>query len=304
VFDSFFTSSYRVVTEAFLSEQRTKVNMDLPDLSLGLSGTHVLVTGGAGFIGSAAVRAFLAAGAVVSALDIDSDKIAAFPKHDRLFWQNVDITSESAMESAFEKARRDHGVVQVCVALASIDYSYLVHHASLAQMPLSQWRRTMQVNVEGTFLTARTWLRQMGEHALSSTTALRNWSLVIIGSEAADFGITGNADYSAGKAAVQIGLVQSLKADVARIHAGARVNAVAPGAVDTAQFQRECQEDPRALWREAQATTALPQPVPVEAVAKSVLFLASENWSSHVTGQVIPVDSGKQGKVHWMPGEK
>lgn len=173
--------------------------MDLPDLSLGLSRTHVLVTGAAGSIGTATVLAFLAAGSLVSALDINADAIAKFPPHPNLSWHNVDITSESDLEAAFETARLQRGgvVVQVCVALASIDLSYLAHHESLADMPLEQWRRTMKVNLEGTFLTARTWMRQIREHATPLT---RNVSLVIIGSEAAEFGVTGNADYSAGKA--------------------------------------------------------------------------------------------------------
>lgn len=274
--------------------------MDLPDLSLGLHGTHVLITGGAGYIGSATVKAFLAAGATVSAFDINAEKMKAFPHHPNLFWHRVDITSESGLEGAFETIRQQHGLVQVCVALASIDYSYLAHHPSLADMPLAQWQDTMRVNVEGTFLTARTWLRQLKAHA---TATARNLSLIIIGSEAAETGVTGNADYSSGKAAVQIGLVQSLKKDVVKLHSRARVNAIAPGAVDTPQFRKECEEDPDELWRAAQATAALREPVPVDAVARSVLFLASENWSGNVTGQVLSVDSGKQGKVHWMPGE-
>ena len=274
--------------------------MDLPNLSLGLHGTHVLITGGAGYIGSATVKSFLAAGAIVSAFDINDEKMRAFPDHPNLFWHRVDITSESRLETAFETIRQQHGLVQVCVALASIDYSYLAHHSSLADMPLAQWQDTMRVNVEGTFLTARTWLRQLKAHATPTT---RNLSLIIIGSEAAEIGVTGNADYSSGKAAVQIGLVQSLKKDVVKIHPRARVNAIAPGAVDTPQFRKECEEDPDELWRAAQATTALREPVTVDAVARSMVFLASENWSGNVTGQVLSVDSGKQGKVHWMPGE-
>ena len=49
--------------------------------------------------------------------------------------------------------------------------------------------------------------------------------------------------------------------------------------------------------------TALGKPVPTSAVAKSIVYLASEAWSGHVTGQVLNVDSGKQGKVMWMNGE-
>ena len=49
--------------------------------------------------------------------------------------------------------------------------------------------------------------------------------------------------------------------------------------------------------------TALKKPVPLESVAKSILFLASESWSGSITGQVLNVDSGKQGKVMWMKEE-
>ena len=49
--------------------------------------------------------------------------------------------------------------------------------------------------------------------------------------------------------------------------------------------------------------TALGKPVPTNSVAKSIVYLASEAWSGHVTGQVLNVDSGKQGKVMWMKEE-
>ena len=44
---------------------------------------------------------------------------------------------------------------------------------------------------------------------------------------------------------------------------------------------------------------ALKKPVPTSAVAKSILFLASDAWSGNITGQVLNVDSGKTGKVMW-----
>jgi len=162
------------------------------------------------------------------------------------------------------------------------------------------------VNVEGTFLTARTWLRQLRDHATSlkeGQERLSNVSLIIIGSKSGRFGEMGNADYASGKSAVQKGLMKSLMGDITKIWTGARVNAVAPGPVDTEQFRKECNENPDQLWRHAQATTALCQPVPPSSVAKSILFLASENWSGNITGQVLNVDSGKQGKVMWMRHE-
>ena len=196
------------------------------DLGLGLEGAHVVVTGAAGFIGSVTVEAFLQAGAKVTALDINGEKLRELKKYRKtpdiqktLYTDIVDITSESALENAFEVARQRFGVVQCCIALASLDLSVLPHHESIVDMPVEQWRRTHQVNVEGTFLTARTWLRQIKAYAKPD---LQNVSLIIVGSESGWFGERSNPDYASGKSAVQVGLVQSLRGDVARIHPGAR----------------------------------------------------------------------------------
>ncbi|KAL8711922.1 MAG: hypothetical protein Q9225_007028 [Loekoesia sp. 1 TL-2023] len=274
--------------------------MDDLDLGLRLERAHIVVTGGFGYIGTATVKAFLAAGAYVTVFDIAPPRDKPAFQHLHLKCHTVDITSEEQLTNAFEAARRDFGVVQCCVALASLDLSALPHHESIMDMPVEQWRRTHRVNVEGTFLTAKTWLRQI-KGTSSDTT---NVSLIIVGSESGHFGERANADYASGKSAVQLGLVQSLKSDVVRVFPKARVNAVAPGPVNTEQFRWECKQNPDQYWLDAQATTALAQPVPPMAVAKSILFLASEAWSGHITGQILNVDCGKQGKVMWMKQEK
>ena len=90
-------------------------------------------------------------------------------------------------------------------------------------MDVEQWRRTHRVNVEGTFLTARTWLRQLRECAQARNAGeLKNVGLIIVGSESGHFGERGNADYASGKSAVQYGLVKSMIGDVARVWPGAR----------------------------------------------------------------------------------
>ncbi|KAL8760470.1 MAG: hypothetical protein Q9184_003350 [Pyrenodesmia sp. 2 TL-2023] len=273
--------------------------MDELDLGLKLERTHVVVTGGSGYIGSATVKAFLVAGAYVTVFDLVPPREKSTLHHLHLKYHEVDISNEEQLANAFEAARRDFGVVQCCVALASLDLSALQHHESIAEMPVEQWRRTHRVNVEGTFLTAKTWLRQI-KHTSDEMT---NVGLVIVGSESGHFGERTNADYASGKSAVQVGLVQSLKGDVARVFPRARVNAVAPGPVNTEQFRWECRQNPDQYWLDAQATTALKQPVPPMSVAKSILFLASEAWSGHITGQILNVDCGKQGKVMWMKQE-
>ena len=185
------------------------------DLDLSLKNTHVLLTGASGAIGTTTAQAFLAAGAIVTGVDIKEPSL----DHPNFRWIRADISSESEIENAFEVACQDRGVVQCCIALASVDLSFLPHHTSLVDMSFDQWRRTFDINVHGTFLTARTWLRQLKSHVIPETP---NVGLIIIGSEAGIFGVSGNADYSAGKSAVQYGLVQSLKNDVSRVYHTAR----------------------------------------------------------------------------------
>ena len=76
----------------------------------------------------------------------------------------------------------------------------------------------------------------------------------MIGSESGHFGETKNPDYASSKAGVQYGLLRSLMASVPRVIDGARVNAVAPGAVDTIKFKEECDANAEQLWVDAEAT--------------------------------------------------
>jgi NAD(P)-dependent dehydrogenase (short-subunit alcohol dehydrogenase family) len=221
------------------------------DLSLKLENTHVLVTGGSGYIGTAVVEAFLSAGAFVTSFDLKPPN----PRPSGRFqYLKCDITDESALVEAFAEATIDFGLVQCCIALASLDLSVLEHHESMASMSLEQWRRTHKVNVEGTFLTARTWMRGLMNDELRAIYPMKNISLIVVGSESGRFGERGNADYAAGKSAVQGGLVSSLMGDIVKIWSRARVNAVAPGPVATVQFWRECVQNPNQLWLDAQAT--------------------------------------------------
>jgi NAD(P)-dependent dehydrogenase (short-subunit alcohol dehydrogenase family) len=248
------------------------------------------------------VAGFLSAGAKVTALDINAVKLNNLGNHSNLNKDICDITSGSQLEECFERARGRFGVVACCVALASLDYSVLKHVPSSCDMTPEQFQRTLNINVFGTFLTSRTWLRHIRAHAIPGVT--RNVSLILTGSESGHYGERTNPDYAAGKAAVQYGLLPSLKADVPRIFPDGRVNVIAPGPVDTPQFKIECAADALQLWKDSQATSASGKPIPEKAVAKGILFLASENLSGSITGHILDVNGGKYGKLMWLQGEK
>lgn len=185
----------------------TKTPHTMP-LTLGLQNTHVLVTGGAGLIGTAVVRAFLDEGAHVSSIDIAAPPTPVPTAH----YYAGDVTDEGSFEAAWADAVRAGGPVACCVALASLDLSVLPHHARATEtLSLAQFRRTLDVNVVGTWLAAGAWLRGVragGER--------RNACLVVVGSESGRFGERGNPDYASAKSAVQGGLVSSLAAEAGR----------------------------------------------------------------------------------------
>jgi NAD(P)-dependent dehydrogenase (short-subunit alcohol dehydrogenase family) len=82
---------------------------------------------------------------------------------------------------------------------------------------------------------------------------LENVAIVVTGSETGVFGQAGHAEYASGKAGLQYGLVRSVKNEIVRLNGKARVNAVAPGWVDTGLIEGRL-DDPGETWREAEAT--------------------------------------------------
>lgn len=229
------------------------------DLDLGLKGRSVLVTGGAGLIGSVVVDHFLAAGSKVSSLDIAYSRNEfhepdpARPQLQRIY---CDVSSEDSIQEAFTVATQTHGPVEVCIALASLDLSVL-EPAAFADASLDQLQRVLNVNVAGTWLTARAWFQGLRQAKQDGIALAQHPNLIIIGSESGHFGERANVEYSLAKSAVQGGLLMSLRAEAPRVWPGARVNVVAPGPVETDRWYDECKLNPDQRYLEAQATVIL-----------------------------------------------
>lgn len=253
-------------------------------MDLGFRDKGVLVTGGAGGIGTAVSRAFAAEGARVAVHHRTSvDAAGALAGEIGGIAVGADLQDPDAVDAMFESALSGLGRLDVCIANAGV---WPRQDVPVWEMDPQRWLDTMASNLGATFLTARGFLR----HCASTGSG----SLVMIGSTAGRFGEAGHADYAAAKGAIMTGLLLSLKNEAARIGPGVRVNAVAPGWTVTPMIgEKGLDEDHVARVTSTMALKKLGRP---EDVAGAVLALASDIVSGHVTGEVITVAGGMEGR--------
>jgi 3-oxoacyl-[acyl-carrier protein] reductase len=250
----------------------------------GLGGKGVLVTGGAGGIGSACVRAFAAEGARVAVhYNTSREEAAALAAETGGTALQADLTDEAAVERLFAEARETLGQVDVCAAVAGV---WPREDEPVWELPLERWRATLDANLTATFLTARGFLRELERSG--------HGALVLVGSTAGRFGEAGHADYAAAKAAIQVGLLLSLKNEIVRIAPSGRVNAVAPGWTYSPMTRGALDPD---LVERLSRTMALRKVAAAEDVARAVVVLASDELSGHVTGELVTVAGGMEGRT-------
>ena len=250
----------------------------------GLEGLGVLVTGGAGGIGTAVVRAFAAEGARV-AVHYHSSQAAAEALAGEVGGVALaaDLRDEAAADALVPAAVAALGRLDVCVANAGV---WPAADVPLWELSLERWQETLSANLTATFLTTRAFLRQ--------ARATGRGSLVIIGSTAGRFGEAGHADYAAAKGAMMSGLLLSAKNEAARIGDGVRINAVAPGWTATPLSKSALEDKPRVA--RALSTMALKKVATPEDIAAQVVVLASDRLSGHLTGQLVVVAGGMEGR--------
>ena len=254
-------------------------------METGLAGKGVLVTGASGGIGAACARAFAAEGARVAVHyhrgEERAREVAAALGGAPVL--QADLTDEHEVDRLFAAARSALGRIDVCAAVAGVWPSQDV---PVWELPLERWENTVRQNLTSSFLTARGFLREVERTG--------HGSLVLVGSTAGLVGEAGHADYAAAKSAILGGLLLSLKNEIVRVAPRARVNAVAPGWTETPMTRGHV--DP-ATVRKVTRTMALRKIADADDVARQVVVLASDELSGHVTGQVITVAGGMEGRV-------
>ena len=162
-----------------------------------------------------------------------------------------DLTSESSIASAFADANSAFGPPNILIANAGITDESA--HPPIWEIDAEGWDRVNSVNGRGTFLTVKHFLLSAKRYQDENQTELENLAVVITGSETGKFGQEGHAEYASGKAGLQYGLVRGVKNEIVRLNSKARINAVAPGWVNTPLIGDRL-NDPKEMWAECQAT--------------------------------------------------
>ncbi|MFO1052499.1 MAG: SDR family NAD(P)-dependent oxidoreductase [Planctomycetota bacterium] len=234
---------------------------------LDLTGWNALVSGGAGGIGRAIVEVLLAQGARVTVVDRLGVQAPA-----RARFVACDLGDAGELD-----------LLRAQIASSGEEFDLFVHCAGITadnvlwKIPPKDWDRVLRVNLDSAFHLLQIVVPHMRK--------LSRGRVVLISSINGERGKFGQTNYAASKAGL-IGLCRSAARELGRF--GVRVNAIAPGLIDTPMTSR-LPEDVRrgAMQESALGTCGTP-----EDVARSVLFLCSD-LSSHVTGQVLRVDGGQ-----------
>lgn len=238
----------------------------------------VVITGAGSGIGAASARLVKASGGKIVATDItDKDTISEASNADQndLVLQ-LDVSDEAAVEAAIKEAIEKFGQINGLVNSAGISIPVSVHN-----MDMDIWKKTLDVQLNGTVYLCRYVIRQMLKQ--------KSGSIVNIGSIYGMTGGPGSVAYNTAKGAI-LQLTRSLAADYGG--QGLRVNSVSPGYIET--NMTTMLKDAGEFRDKFMAMHALGRSGQPEEVAAAIGFLLS-NEASFITAANLPVDGGFSG---------
>ncbi len=255
----------------------------------GLKDKVVIITGASGGIGRACAEIFSAEGAKLALhghTHIEAvDALAKRLPVESLVVQG-DLRTEIDAAKLFIETEDRFGRIDVVVANAGL---WPPNATPIHAMDLDQWDNTIRANLGASFLCAREYFRYLAGARPDSA------ALVLIGSTAAVFGEAEHTDYSAAKAGLTYGLTRSLKNEIVRLVPAGRVNAVCPGWTLTRMTEDSLRKHENVV--PALQTRAHRRIARAEDIANAVAFLASDRLAGHITGEVLTVSGGMEGRL-------
>ncbi len=249
-----------------------------------LGGKHAVVTGGGTGVGASIAKALAQAGATVTITgrtESSLNEVAA--TSERITSIICDVTDPESVAALFSQIAERHGCADIVIANAGAAES-----RPFAKLDYERWRRMIDVNLDGAFLTIHAGLKGMAD---------REWGRII--SIASIAGLKGYAYVSAYCAAKHgvLGLTKAVAVEVAQ--SGITVNAICPGFTETPMLERSLEfitEKTGRSREEAEQELLKDNPsgrfIQPEEVAQSVLWLCGPHTSS-ITGQAITLSGGE-----------
>ncbi|MBR1204006.1 glucose 1-dehydrogenase [Bradyrhizobium sp. AUGA SZCCT0051] len=243
-----------------------------------LAGKRALVTGAAHGNGRAIALGLAAHGADVVVADIDRAGVeqtaADIRQRGRAAWSfELDVTDAEACSALAQGVAREVGPIAILVNNAGI----IIREGICSPRAQENWRRVLDVNLTGTFNVTHAFLPALRE---------TRGTIINLGSIASFLGVADTLGYAPSKGGVKL-LTQALARELAAD--GIRVNAIAPGVIETAMTEAT-RNDPARLAGFL-GRTPLGRVGQPEELAGPVVFLASE-LASYVNGVTLPVDGG------------
>lgn len=239
-----------------------------------LDGKVVVITGGAGGMGSKHAEVFIKEGAKVVIADLGSSngvKLAQDLGEDALFVE-LDITDEVSWEKLVKETEDKFGPISVLINNAGI-----ANGTPLETTSVADFKRMIDINLTGTFIGIKKVVPSMKKTV--------NGSIINISSGLGLIGAKGNTAYVASKFGIT-GLTKAVAADLAEYNI--RVNSVHPGAIKTPLVELESN---RELVEQTKASVPLKRIAEPEEISNLVLFLASDE-SSYSTASSFIADGG------------